>query len=140
MLLSIIEYVFKWIKWTNELPRLKECYLITGVPSISSMWIFIYCHRICCLFLLVILLVFFLPSIFHLLLFISRTSVLNSWCSRCYCCCLYLRAREFFFIAFVPVSLFLLSINEIYVLCVMRICFSLCLFRLFLRFNWFLLF
>lgn len=100
MLLSIIEYVFKWIKWTNELPQLKECYLITGVLSISSMWIFIYCHRICCLFLLVILLVFFLPSIFHLLLFISRTSVLNSWWSRCYCCCLYLRAREFFFHCF----------------------------------------
>lgn len=83
-------------------------------------------------FLLVILLVFFLPSIFHLLLFISSVRQIQRWIWL-YTLNIYMVVRcdlfsfsVFVRIHFVPVSVFSftsrLSRNEIYVLCVMRIC------------------
>lgn len=126
--------------WASEWARHSECATQCG----HFKWIYFYCRRFC-FFLLAILLVFFLPSIFHLLPFISRTSisVALSLALRSSCICL--------------ISV---SINEIYVLCIMRtfVFFSLFFFWFnhfslspshdvwvffFLverRFNWFLLF
>ena len=98
------EWMNEWAwtsDWVSEWARHSECATQCG----QFKWIYFYCRRIRFCFLLVILLVFFLPSIFHLLPFISRTSISVALSL----------ALRFFGVCFISVY-----INEIYVLCIMR--------------------